>query len=209
MAWSKTAIMFISKMFAYKKGSLTLLSAGTSVVMSFSLDKYISIFSRDLNIKNVLISVMIQTIMLAIFILLLTYDFLLGVRVSVKKRKELFEWDKVFDTSAKIVGIGLLTTMVMFLSITSELAGSNWLWWVATTSQCFLWILSNGFEYGSIGRHIQDLRGDKPAMFKFFDRVLEVLQNKAIQKIENSFNILEQDYNKDKENNKDENISNQ
>lgn len=191
MVWTKVALNFLFKIFTYKKGASVLFSMATSIFLTISIDKYVTIFMKDTDPKVMFISVLIQIVMLAIFLLLLTYDFLLGVRVSMKKKGEDFNWDKVFDTTAKIVGIGLLTTMVMFLGMVSESVDSRWAWWVATSSQSFLWILSNGFEYGSIGRHIENLRGDKPAMFKFFDRLLETLQNSAIKKIENSFNILE------------------
>lgn len=192
MVFSKVAIGFLVKMFAYKKGSSALFSLSMSILLTFSIDNYINIFMKDTDPKATLVPVFIQIVMLAIFLIFNFFDFLLGVRVSKKKNGDDFNWDKVFDTTAKIVGICLITFMVMFLAIMAEVVNSDWAWWIAMVSQSFLWILANGFEFGSIGRHIENLKGSKPRMFMFFDNVLEALQRKAIDKIDSSFNILDE-----------------
>ena len=79
----------------------------------------------------------------------------------------------------------------MVFSMVFESLDSRYLWWASFTPLCFLWILAIGFEFGSLGRHIKQLRGSKPDIFLFFDKVLDPLQKKAIEKIDNSFNILD------------------
>ena len=186
MVFSKVAVTFLVKIFTYKHGASALLSMMISISMTIGLHKYIEVFMKDTDPKATYVPILIQIVMLAIFLLLNFFDFLLGVRVAKKKKGERFDWDRVFDTTAKIVGISLITFMVMFLAIMAEIVHSNWAWLVAMSSQCFLWILANGFEFGSIGRHIEELKGSKPRIFVFFDRVLEALQNKAIDKIDKS-----------------------
>lgn len=198
MGFSKTIIAFLYKIFTYKQGSSALFSFISAMSITFTLEKLNKVFLENSDPKYIFLPVLVETVMIIIFLSLTFWDFVLGWRVAVKIRKEDFDWDRTFDTSAKVVGIILITTVAMFLAMVSESVGSTTFWWGSMISLCFLWILGIGFEYGSLGRNIEALKGSKPGMFVFFDRLLNTLQNSAIKRVENSFNIIpEEDDNKE------------
>ena len=51
--------------------------------------------------------------------------------------------------------------------------------------------MASGFEFHSIGENIEKRTGNKPEIFGFYDKVLEVVQRKAIAKVEQAFDVLE------------------
>ena len=51
--------------------------------------------------------------------------------------------------------------------------------------------MASGFELHSIGENIEKRTGNKPEIFGFYDKVLEVVQRKAIAKVEQAFDVLE------------------
>ena len=132
-------------------------------------------------------------------------DLRYGAKVAICVKKEKFYWGRVWDTFAKMFGIVFITAMLMIFSMVFESLDSRYLWWASFTPLCFLWILAIGFEFGSLGRHIKELRGSKPDIFLFFDKVLDSLQKKAIEKIDNPFNILDNEKDNEKDNTTDSN----
>ena len=193
IAFLKVASKFILKIFAYKKGASALFSFMTTAFLSIGLNSYFKIFMRDTDEKAMFMPMLVQAIMFGFFFCLALLDLRYGSKVAISRRGEKFDWDRVWDTAAKMFAIFFITSILMVFSMVFESLHSKYLWWIAFIPQCFLWVLSNGFEFGSLGRHIQELRGDKPDIFKFFDKVLDKLQKKAIDKLDNSFNILPED----------------
>lgn len=191
MGFSKTIVAFLYKILTYKQGSSALFSFISAMSITFTIEKFNKVFLKDTDPKYIFIPCFVEIVMIMIFLILTTLDFLLGWRVAVKVKKEDFDIDRLFDTSAKAVGIILITTVAMFLAMVAESVGSTTFWWGSMVCLCFLWVLGVGFEYGSIGRNIEALKGFKPAMFKFFDRLLNTLQDSAIKKVESSFNIIQ------------------
>lgn len=202
MVFSKSVLAFIYKIFTYKEGGSAVFSLISAMSITFTLEKFNNVFLKGTDPKLIFLPCFVEIVMIGIFLIITIFDFLLGWRVATKIRKEDFNWDRVFDTSAKVIGIILITTVAMFLALISESVGSKTFWWGSMICLCFLWTLSIGFEYGSLGRNIESLKGSKPAMFKFFDRLLNTLQDAAIKKVENSFKILP-DEDTDKKNNSD------
>lgn len=203
MAFIQSFLTFIIKIFSWKHGASMLFSFCTSVfmVMSISFTKLDSIFFKDADLKNVWMPIMIESIMVFLFLGMVFVDFLLGHRVAMRIRKEEFLWERGIDTMAKVIAMVLMTSVIMFLSIAAESAKASLFWYPLVVSLCCVWVLGIGFEFGSIGRHLESLTGSKPSIFKFFDKILLKIQDKAIRKVENySFNINEDENDKDNNN---------
>lgn len=189
MTFFKVALAFLVKIFAYKKGASALASLFISVSISFSLNHYIDIFMSGTDKKVMLMPIFVESAMFFLFFMLCLLDLKYGSKVALEIREEHFDWDRVWDTAAKMFGIVFITSMLMVFSIVFESLNSRTLWWASFTPLCFLWLLANGFEFGSLGRHIEALRGSKPDIFRFFDSALNALQKKAIEKIDTSFKL--------------------
>ena len=198
MAFIQSLLAFIIKIFSWKHGASMLFSFCTSVVMAISFDKLNSIFFKGADLKNVWMPIFIESIMILLFLGMIFVDFLLGHRVAIKIRKEEFLWERGIDTMAKVIAMVLITSVIMFLAIAAESAKMGIVWYALVVSLCCVWVLGIGFEFGSIGRHLETLTGSKPSIFKFFDKVLLKIQDRAIKKVENySFNINENEDDKD------------
>ena len=191
MGFFKIAFDFLLKILAYKKGASALLSFVVSISLSATLSNYITLFMEGTDKKVMIMPFVIEIIMFIIFFMLCLLDLRYGATVAMRVKKEKFDWSRVWDTFAKMFGIVFITTMLMVFSMVFESLDSRYLWWASFTPLCFLWILAIGFVFGSLGRHMKELRGSKPDIFLFFDKVLDSLQKKAIEKIDNSFNILD------------------
>lgn len=197
MAFAQSTLNFIVKIITYKQGASALFSFLTAATISVTLERFNAIFLKDTDPKSIFLPFLIETVMIFLYLGLTSLDFILGRRVALKVRKEQFQIDRFFDTMIKAIAIILITSVMMFLTFVSESINSDSFWWVSMVSLCFFWILCVGFEFASIGRNFEALRGTKPAIFQFFDKILLVLQNKAIKKVENSFNILPEEDEKD------------
>ena len=201
MGFFQIAFDFLLKILAYKKGASALLSFVVSISLSASLSNYIALFMEGADKKVMIMPLIIEIIMFFIFFMLCLLDLRYGAVVAINIKKEKFDWGRVWDTFAKMFGIVFITAMLMIFSMVFESLDSRYLWWASFTPLCFLWILAIGFEFGSLGRHIKELRGSKPDIFLFFDKVLDSLQKKAIEKIDNSFNILDNEKDNTTDNN--------
>ena len=204
MAFIQSLLVFIIKIFSWKHGASMLFSFCTSVIMAISFEKLNGIFFKDADLKNVWMPILIESIMIVLFLGMVFVDFLLGHRVAIRIRKEEFLWDRGIDTLAKVIAMVLMTSVFMFLAIAVESAKISMLWYPLVVSLCCVWVLGIGFEFGSIGRHLESLTGSKPSIFKFFDRIMLKIQDKAIKKVENySFNINDDENNSNTDNTPD------
>lgn len=183
MAFIQSFIMFILKIFTWKQGASLIFSFTASIFSTIFFSKLNDRFFKEADLKNVYMPIMIESFMIIAFLGMIMIDFYLGQKVSTRVRKEPFNWDRGVDTIAKVFAMILMTSVVMFLAIASESAGINWLWMGLTASLSVVWFLGIGFEFGSIGRHLESLTGSKPSIFKFFDRILIKIQERAIDKV--------------------------
>lgn len=207
MAFTKTAIEFIWKILTYKQGANTLFSffassgITTSLWLSGNIEKFNKIFIRDSDPKSIFFPFLIEAVMIILFLPLSGFDFILGHRVARVVRKEKFIPERFFDTVIKSISIMLVTSVFMFLAFGAASAKITWLWTALMFILSFFWILCIGFEFSSVGRNFELLNGTKPAIFKFFDKILSILQDKAIKKVESSFNLNIDDEKDDSNNN--------
>lgn len=199
MGFIQAFLSFIIKIVTWKQGASLLFSFCASILSTMFFQRLNDMFFKEADLKNVFLPMFIESVMIILFLLIIVTDFYFGTRVAKKIRKEEFDWDRAVDTMAKVSAMVIITSMVMFLAIVAEAMDINWLWFFLTASLSVLWFLGIGFEFGSIGRHIERLTGSKPGMFVFFDKILIVIQKKAIQKVDSSF--------KEEENEKDNNIN--
>lgn len=211
MAFTKTAIAFIWKMITYKNGANALFSfcasssLTTGLWLSGNLERFNTIFIKDADPKSIFFPFLVESVMIIIYLPLTGLDFILGHRVARSIRKEKFKPERFFDTMIKTTAIILVTSVFMFLAfgVGTMTKGETWwggsIWGILMVALSFFWVLAIGFEFSSVGRNFELLNGDKSAIFKFFDKILVVLQDKAIKKVESSFN-LEIDDEKDSDN---------
>lgn len=183
----KAFLGFLIKIFTWKQGASVLFSFGASIITTAFFTKLNDMFFKEADLKNVFLPMFIESVMIIFFLFIILVDFYFGTRVSKKIKKEDFDWDRAVDTMAKVCAMVIITSMVMFLAIVAEAMDINWIWLFLTASLSILWFLGIGFEFGSIGRNIESLTGSKPAIFLFFDKILIVIQKKAIQKVDSSF----------------------
>lgn len=187
MGFSKSLIIFFNKVIFFKKGASLLFSFVASFFMTISFTEFFNLVTKDADGKAMAIPLICQTFHLFINTMLVSIDFVFGKRVSRIIRKEPFNVDKLTDTVVKYISTGIFTFMLMGLCVGGEIIDSKWIWWGSLVCLNTFWVMSNGFEYSSIGRHFKELRGYKPKIFILFDKVLDLLQLKILNKIDTSF----------------------
>lgn len=182
----------------FKKSEMFLAVYGSSVFATITISSLNDLFFKDADLKNVWAPIFITVFMIMIYLGMIFIDFILGQKVAIKIRKEKFDADRLIDTIAKVFATVLIACLMMGLSIFTEviklkdypsISGSAWM--ISILCICVVWTLIIGYEFGSIGRHLESLTGSKPGIFKFMDRIFKSIQDKAIKKVEKSFNFNE------------------
>jgi len=100
---------------------------------------------------------------------------------------------KLWRTLWKILGVLLLTTMITLIVIFAEIIQSPYAYWFGIWSEVGIWALAAGFEFHSIGENIEKRCGTKPEIFEFWDKVLTMLQKKALKKIDDCIPDFDED----------------
>ena len=158
--------------------------------MTMGISKYNLLFMEGVDEKVMYMPLLVQSAMFSIFFFICFMDLRYGSKVAIEKKGEEFDWDRVWDTAAKIFAILFITTMLMVFSMVFESLNNRTLWWITFIPLCFMWVLAIGFEFGSLGRHIGELRCSKPEIFIFFDKLLDVLQTSALNKVKNTIDNI-------------------
>lgn len=197
MVYIKTALGFIIKLFTFKKGSLFLLSGFSS----FGLSYYVGVLFKDVETRDVLVTMVIEISLLLMFMLFTTTDLITGLQTafylnSVSKSpipKELVvKSSKLWRTFWKGFGVVMFTGMLTLFAIIALLLKSEYVYWAAIWSLLTFWLMACGFEFYSIGENLAKRGGGKkPPIFGFVDKILDAVQRKAISKIDKSFDILD------------------
>ena len=78
MVYIKTALGFIIKLFTFKKGSLFLLSG----FLSFGLSYYVGILFKDIETRDVLVTMVIEISLILMFMLFTTTDLITGLQTA-------------------------------------------------------------------------------------------------------------------------------
>lgn len=176
-----------------KYGETYLGSLITSMVAVISLDYLNKIFFTNADEKYIWMPVVIQILMTFLYLVITFIDFVLGIRASVVINKKPFDFYRVIDSIAKTFATIIVTSLLMLLCLIITASNMQWAMLTSTLVLAFLWVIIILYEYSSIGNHIKTLYGTKPGIFTFMDRISGKLREKAIQKIETSFNLNTED----------------
>lgn len=200
--FTKTLISFIVKFFTVKQLPAVLLSFITSSFLAMSMEALNKLFFEDADLKNVFIPIAIELFMIGVYLLMVMSDFYFGVRVSVYVKKVKFDYFKVVDSTVKVIATVLVTSIAMFISMGVEAMGFEWAWVASIVVLLFLWIIIILNDFLSLGKNQELLTGSKGRIFIFFEKILSVLEKKAISKIDsNSFNFEDNEKNNNTDNN--------
>lgn len=215
MVYLSIAFNFIVKILTFKKGALLLLSASLSCIVTYILsittattDSHINTsivqtILKGVDLRDVILTATVEIMFFTFFMLFTTVDLITGIQNalyfnSIEKEplplKEVIESNKLWRTFWKSFGVSVLTLMLTGLAIFMLLVKSYTPYWFMLWSLVCFWLMACGFEFYSIGENLAKRNnGNKPPIFGFVDKILEALQRKAINKIDNSFNILQED----------------
>jgi hypothetical protein len=75
-----------------------------------------------------------------------------------------------------------------------EIMGLSWVYIISISFQGSVWLLSWGFEIHSIGENHERRYGYKPKIFKFWDNILNLFEQKVTNKLDSSFKGVLDDF---------------
>ena len=193
----KVAFGFLYKMITYKKGSLAVLSIALSGGSTFYIDKVM--FGVD--IKHLIVPVLIFAVGFLFYFICLIADLHTGLQVAKHqsylkyrdKNKPYVLSYKLYRTLWKLLGIMLLSLLLAVTSLMVEIIDLQFFYKVSITFQGAVWLLACGLEIHSIGENHLKRYGYKPRLFKFMDNITNAFVRRIIDKVDKSFDILEQD----------------
>ena len=187
---------YLKKMVIANNGGLAGLSAIVGVplsIFSISLDKLF----KDADYDKVIIPITAHVFFLIFYALFNFIDFATGIRAAKKEcelklgrkasRREYVDMDRVLDTMWKFFTIILITTMVtatIYICVASQVL--NWFYVPLMIVLVVLWFIANGYEFISIGDNIKRRTGKMPKVFTRFEKVLDKVSEKAIDKLDDS-----------------------
>ena len=190
----KVAGSFIGKLFLFKKGSLVLVSSALSAGTLF----YINEMLKGTEVRHLVIPIFTHIVGFCFFFLFVLLDLATGLwnakhqnEISAKPQKNYIKSHKLYRTFWKSLGVLLFTSLIMFLCLFTEIIDSEYMYAFTLWALVTVWLMASGFEFHSIGENIEKRTGNKPEIFGFYDKVLEVVQRKAIAKVEQVFDVLE------------------
>ena len=190
----KVASSFLFKIFAYKNGALVLASSGVSAGIVY----YLGVLLEGTETRFLVIPIFAHVIGFCFFFLFILLDLATGLwaakfqnAISVNPKKNYIRSHKLYRTVWKMLGVLLLQTMITTTCLFAEVMNGDYFYKFTLWAMVTLWIMSCGFEFHSIGENIEKRTGKKPEFFNFFDKILTLIQRKAINKIEQAFDVLE------------------
>lgn len=190
MGFSKSLGVFFLKVVFFKKGASLVFSFITSYLVTVSTTGLFNLLIKDADKKLLILPFLFQMFQMGIYTLLTIIDYNFGKRVSIQVKKELYDPNKLLDTFVKYLATGIFTCMLMGMSIGGELIDYSSIWFTALIFQNAFWIMSNGYEYSSIGRHFKEMRGYKPNIFIFWDKAINIIEFGFLKNLDKSMPIL-------------------
>ena len=194
----KTAFAFLGKIFGFKKGALSLMSAATSTSIVYYLDTIL----QGTETKRLVLPIFVHIFGFIFFFLFVLLDLFTGLQkakylntISERPQKNFVKSYKLYRTLWKVLGVLLLNTMITTLCLFTEIIDGEYSYYFTLWSLVTVWLMASGFEFHSIGENIEERTGNKPEIFGFFDKILEIIQRKAIAKVEQVFDVLEKEPN--------------
>jgi hypothetical protein len=177
---------YFSKMFYAKNGALSLFSA---LFSSISVTELFSTFKVS-DKTHIMLPLTVEAMFIFLFMLFTTADMITGIYASKKVNKQrsnplpkVVQSFKLWRTGWKFFSVTMVTVALTFLAIVAELAGSGWIYTAFLWVTIWFWVIVIGFEWKSIGENIERASGDKPSIFKFWDKLLNVLQVAGLRRV--------------------------
>lgn len=186
-----------------KYGEAYLGSLLASMATVVSIEYLNKIFFEQSDAKFIWMPIVIQIFMTFLYLLMTFIDFFFGIRVSMVINKKQFDFYRAIDSIAKTFATIIVTSLLMLCCLIITSSGMQWLMLTSALSLAFLWVVIILYEYSSIGNHLKSLYGSKPGIFTFMDKISGKLREKALKKIETSFNLNTEEDEKDNINNTD------
>lgn len=175
---TKECIRYINKILTTKEGGLAVFSGIASVPAYFQFDSII----QDTEYKKIALIIFIQAIFMLGYSIFNIFD-LLTYAISAEIKKEGNFKNKLWNAICKLFAVGMLAFFLGVLAFVCEVMKFEYIYYVFIYILCFLWIMSIGYEFLSIGNNIQKITGKKPKIFALFDTLLSVISRKTINKI--------------------------
>ena len=189
-----TIISFLIKMFTFKKGSGLILSTVIASIVTISTNQVFVAVLKNTDVKNLVLPVFVEVAGFTLYFLFNIADFGAGIWYTIanarkNNTKAVFDKDKLYKTLWKMLGVLLLTILVMFVAILSEIIGASYAWNFFVFALALVFTLACLWEFRSIGKNIERGSGSKPEIFYFMDKVLNAIQKRTLREIDEA-NIL-------------------
>lgn len=191
----QVALSTVYKMITFKKGSLTMLS----LTLSGSSMLYIKKIFEGTDLKHLIIPIVIFSVGFVMYFIFLLADLFTGLQVA--KHESLRQNDgkhvpyvksyKLYRTLWKLLGIVLLAVLMLISALMVEIIDLSFLYKIFIMLQGTVWLLSCGFELHSIGENHLKRFGYKPRIFLFFDKIISIFENKIIDKVNKTLDVLD------------------
>jgi len=178
------------KALAYKGGSLLAVGVAGSITLTSVLKE---VFQGVL-MRDIWVLILLMFSALGLYLLFWITDFITGLRAArylhFVKTNQTSGWmtsDKLYNSFGKIGGVLLIKALMFFVCIATLIAKINFGFYSAIAATVFLDVLAVGFEFKSIGENLEKKTGNKPMLFRFFDRVFGLLEEGFIKKLKTYF----------------------
>ena len=184
-----TAFAFIIKIFTFKKGSGLILSSFLSLFITISTSELFTVVLKNTEVKNLVLPIFVEVGGFTLYFLFNIADFGAGLWFAISnaqktKMNGFFEKDKLYKTLWKMLGVLLLTILIMFIAILSEIIGAYYSYNFFVFALALVLTLACLYEFRSIGKNIEKRTGSKPDIFLFMDKVLNAIQKRTLREID-------------------------
>lgn len=189
-----TAFAFIIKIFTFKNGSGLILSSFLSFFITISTSELFTAVLKNTEVKNLVLPIFVEVGGFTLYFLFNIADFGAGIWFAISnaektKTNGFFEKDKLYKTLWKMLGVLLLTILIMFISILSEIIGASYSYKFFVFALALVLTLACLYEFRSIGKNIEKRTGSKPDIFFFMDKILNAIQRRTLKEIDRT-NII-------------------
>lgn len=193
-----TAFAFLVNIFTFKKGSGFLLSLLLSIPITISTNEIFTAILKNTEVKNLVVPVFIEGAGFTLYFLFNLADFGAGIWFAISNAKkhnlkEFFDGEKLYKTMWKMLGVLLLTILIMFIAIISEIIGATYANNFFNFALIIVLTLGCLYEFRSIGKNIEKRTGSKPEIFGFMDKVLDKIQKRTLKEIDKTNGFRNQD----------------
>ena len=177
---------YFQKMLYAKNGALAMFSA---LFSSVSVTEIFNVFN-NYNKSHIFLPLTVECVFLVLFTIFTFVDMITGIYAAKKvnsrrsnPKDKVVQSYKLWRTGWKFFSVTMVTVALTFLSLIAELAESSWMYTAFLWVTVWFWVIVIGFEWKSIGENIERASGDKPMIFKFWDKLLNVLQWAGLKRV--------------------------